>query len=176
MYTCICTYLCFRRSTNMKTFLESWCIDIFNNFYTRYTVPYYATITHHEFHKIKDENIYVYCVICMLHWSQVIKWKKLRTCFNVTEKRVYYKKKKSEAQKQLWLRWSFVLSTVGLLGNYRPISLLPAISKLFERILFNHIHVFLVCQLDKLLSWFSTQTSVVNFRYYLFCLCNVRRQ
>ena len=35
---------------------------------------------------------------------------------------------------------------------------------------------FLVCRLDKLLSWFSTQTSVVNFRYYLFCLCNVRRQ
>ena len=38
------------------------------------------------------------------------------------------------------------------------------------------VHVFLVCPLDKLLSWFSTQTSVVNFRYYLFCLCNVRRQ
>ena len=35
---------------------------------------------------------------------------------------------------------------------------------------------FLVCRLDKLLSWFSTQTSVVNFRYYLFCLCNVRKQ
>ena len=35
---------------------------------------------------------------------------------------------------------------------------------------------FLVCRLDTLLSWFSTQTSVVNFRYYLFCLCNVRRQ
>ena len=35
---------------------------------------------------------------------------------------------------------------------------------------------FLVCRLDKLLSWFSTLTSVVNFRYYLFCLCNVRRQ
>ena len=35
---------------------------------------------------------------------------------------------------------------------------------------------FLVCRLDKLLSWFSTQTFVVNFRYYLFCLCNVRRQ
>ena len=34
----------------------------------------------------------------------------------------------------------------------------------------------LVCRLDKLLSWFSTQASVVNFRYYLFCLCNVRRQ
>ena len=31
---------------------------------------------------------------------------------------------------------------------------------------------FLVCRL----SWFSTQTSVVNFLYYLFCLCNVRRQ
>ena len=38
------------------------------------------------------------------------------------------------------------------------------------------IHDFLVCRLDKLLSWFSTETSVVNFRYYLFCLCNVRRQ
>ena len=37
-------------------------------------------------------------------------------------------------------------------------------------------NVFLVCRLDKLLSWFSTQTSVVNFRYYLFCLCNIRRQ
>ena len=37
-------------------------------------------------------------------------------------------------------------------------------------------YTFLVCRLDKLLSWFSTQTSVVNFRYYLFCLCNVRRQ
>ena len=36
--------------------------------------------------------------------------------------------------------------------------------------------VLLVCRLDKLLSWFSTQTSVVNFLYYLFCLCNVRRQ
>ena len=36
--------------------------------------------------------------------------------------------------------------------------------------------LFLVCPLDKLLTWFSTQTSVVNFRYYLFCLCNVRRQ
>ena len=35
---------------------------------------------------------------------------------------------------------------------------------------------FLVCGLDKLLSWFSTQTSVINFRYYLFCLYNVRRQ
>ena len=35
---------------------------------------------------------------------------------------------------------------------------------------------FLVCRLDKLLSWFSTQTSVVNSRYYLLCLCNVRRQ
>ena len=35
---------------------------------------------------------------------------------------------------------------------------------------------FLVFRLDKLLSWFSTQTSVVNFRYYLLCLCNVRRQ
>ena len=38
------------------------------------------------------------------------------------------------------------------------------------------LSTFLVCRLDKLLSWFSTQTSVVNFRYYLFCLCNVRRQ
>ena len=37
-------------------------------------------------------------------------------------------------------------------------------------------YTFLVCRLDKLLSWFPTQTSVVNFRYYLFCLCNVRRQ
>ena len=35
---------------------------------------------------------------------------------------------------------------------------------------------FLVCRLDKLLSWFFTQTFVVNFRYYMFCLCNVRRQ
>ena len=46
-------------------------------------------------------------------------------------------------------------------------------------ICFVHVHartLFLVCRLDKLLSWFSTQTSVVNFRYYLFCLCNVRRQ
>ena len=29
-----------------------------------------------------------------------------------------------------------------VLGNYRPISLLPAISKLFERVLFNQIHDF----------------------------------
>ena len=29
-----------------------------------------------------------------------------------------------------------------ILGNYRPISLLPAISKLFERVLFNQIHEF----------------------------------
>ena len=36
--------------------------------------------------------------------------------------------------------------------------------------------LFLVCRLDKLLGWLSTQTSVVNFRYYLSCLCNVRRQ
>ena len=35
---------------------------------------------------------------------------------------------------------------------------------------------FLVCRHDKLLGWLSRQTSVVNFRYYLFCLCNVRRQ
>ena len=35
---------------------------------------------------------------------------------------------------------------------------------------------FLVCRLDKLLSWFSTQTSIANFRYYVFCLCNVIRQ
>ena len=31
-----------------------------------------------------------------------------------------------------------------VLGNYRPISLLPAISKLFERGLFNQIHDFLI--------------------------------
>ena len=36
-------------------------------------------------------------------------------------------------------------------------------------------YTFLVCRLDKLLGWLSTQTSVVNFRYYLFCLCNGRR-
>ena len=41
---------------------------------------------------------------------------------------------------------------------------------------FNFVRLFLVCRLDKLLSWFPTQTSVVNFRCYLFCLCNVRRQ
>ena len=35
---------------------------------------------------------------------------------------------------------------------------------------------FLACGLQKRLSWLSTQTSVVNFCYYLFCLCNVRRQ
>ena len=29
-----------------------------------------------------------------------------------------------------------------VLGNYRPISLLPEISKLFERVLFNQIHYF----------------------------------
>ena len=39
-----------------------------------------------------------------------------------------------------------------------------------------HCLLFLVCRLDKLLGWLSTQASVVNFRYYLFCLCNVRRQ
>ena len=42
--------------------------------------------------------------------------------------------------------------------------------------LYLDLFMFLVCRLDKLLSWFSTQTSVVNFRYYLFCLCNVKRQ
>ena len=42
--------------------------------------------------------------------------------------------------------------------------------------LLTQIRGFLVCQLDKLLDWLSRQTSVVNFRYYLFCLCNVRRQ
>ena len=47
--------------------------------------------------------------------------------------------------------------------------------KMFDEMVFSR-WVFLVCRLDKLLSWFSTQTSVVNFRYYLFCLCNVRWQ
>ena len=32
-------------------------------------------------------------------------------------------------------------------------------------------YTFLVCRVDKLLSWFSTQTSVVNFRYYLSVQC-----
>ena len=39
-----------------------------------------------------------------------------------------------------------------------------------------NLNMLSVCRLDKLLGWFSTQTSVVNFLYDLFCLCIVRRQ
>ena len=48
--------------------------------------------------------------------------------------------------------------------------------RLFECALVIMVINFLVCRRDKLLSLFATQTSVVNFGYYLFCLCNVRRQ
>ena len=39
-----------------------------------------------------------------------------------------------------------------------------------------YVHVGMSVHLFLVLSWFSTQTSVVNLRYCLFCLYNVRRQ
>ena len=57
--------------------------------------------------------------------------------------------------------------------NLRPWG---AVQDKSDRSILNNLKFLLVCRLDKLLSWFSTQTFVVNFRYYLFCLCNVRRQ
>ena len=51
-------------------------------------------------------------------------------------------------------------------SNYRPISLLPAISKVFERLIFNQLSVFFETKLSKFLCGFrkrySTQHAIIN--------------
>ena len=73
-----------------------------------------------------------------------------------------------------------VMRGCALLYNYDTFSMIKVIYHLNHvysiRVLSINQSGFLVCRLHKLLSWFFTQTFVVNFRYYMFCLCNVRRQ
>ena len=62
-------------------------------------------------------------------------------------------------------------------GNYRPISLLPVVSKVFERLLANQLTLFMETKFSKLLCGFrkahSTQHSILNLlRNWQNCIAN----